>query len=73
MIDLELRMIVHIHPILLADVRVDDESAVVILMRVADRLGDVVPQEGGVGHFGELADGDVGLGLLVLGRARHRR
>lgn len=59
MIDSEIRMIVQVDPILLADLGVDDEGAVVILMRVVDRLGDVVPRKRGVGHIGDVADGDV--------------
>lgn len=58
-VDFELRVIIHIHPVLLADVGVDDEGAIVILVRIVDRLGDVVLRERGVGHVGELADRNI--------------
>lgn len=75
MINPEIRMIVHVDPVFFAYLGVDDKSAVVILMRVVDRLGDVVLRECGVGHVGEFADGDVTdvVGLFgVLGAARRR-
>lgn len=58
-IDPKIRVIVHVNPVFFADIDVDDKSAVVILMRVVDRLGDVVLRECGVGHVGEFADGDI--------------
>lgn len=72
MIDSEFRMIVQVDPILLADLGVDDEGAVIILMRVVDRLGDVVLRERGVGHIGNIADGnvaDVVVFVSILGAA----
>lgn len=49
MVDFELRMIVHVYPIFLADVGVDNEGAIIILMRVVDRLGDIVLRKRSVG------------------------
>lgn len=75
MIDPKIRMIVHVDPVFFANLGIDDEGAIVILMRVVDRLGDVVLRERDVGHVGEFADGDVAdvVGLLnVLGAARRR-
>lgn len=60
-------MIVHVDPILLADLGVDDEGAVVILMRIVDRLGDVVLRERDVGYIGDVADGDVADVVVFVG------
>jgi len=67
MIDFEIRVIVHVDPVLLADVGIDNESAVVILVCVMQRLSDIVLREGDVGYIGELADGNVSdvVGSLV--------
>lgn len=75
MIDPELRMILHVDPVLVADVGVDDEGAVVKLMAVVDRIGDIDLLEGTVeSRVGEFADGDVAdvvVGFVdVLGAAR---
>lgn len=74
-IDPELRMIVQVDPVFLADVGVDDKGAVVIQMRVEDHLGDVVLRERDVGHVGEFTDGDVAdivvlVGVLGVARCR---
>lgn len=69
MVDFELRMTVHVHPVPLANVCVDDEGAIIILVRIVDRLGDVVLRERRVGHVRELADGnvaDVGFRFVVF-------
>lgn len=52
-------MVVHVDPVFLANTVVDDESAVVILVRVEDRLGNVVLRERGVSHVGEFADRNI--------------
>lgn len=58
-IDPKIRVIVHVDPVFFTDIDVDDKSAVVILMMIINRLGDVVLRERGIGHIGEFADGDI--------------
>lgn len=75
-IDPKIRVIIHIDPVFFTDTIVDDKSAVVILMRVEDRLGDVILRESGVGHLGEFADGNIAdvVGFYgVLYRVLYRR
>lgn len=72
-IDLDIRMLVQVDPVLLADLDVGDHGAIVILMRVVDHIGDIVLLERGVGHIGDIADGnvaDVVVLVGVLGAAR---
>ena len=59
-------MIVYVHPVLLAHRLVDDERAIVILMRVVLDLRDIVLGECLVRHVGELADGNVPDCAVVL-------
>jgi len=59
MINPKIRVIVHVNPIFFADIDVNDKSAVVILMRVVDRLSDVILRERGVRYIGKFADRDI--------------
>lgn len=52
-------MVVHVDPVFFADTIVDDKSAVVILVRVEDRLGDVVLRERGVSYIGKFTDRNI--------------
>lgn len=69
-------MVIQVDPVFFADTIVDDKSTVVILMRVEDRLGDVVLRERAVSYVGEFADrniADVVGSYGVLCRVLRRR
>lgn len=55
-INFQIRMIVYVHPVLLPHLLVEEERAIVILMRVVHHFGDIMLAQSLVGKVRELSD-----------------